>query len=73
MSLRDTLLERLEEYGISELRVDRDALSNGAPCVEIKANVNGRDVRITYAKQNGMSNEDMADVLASYLRRSFKR
>lgn len=71
-SFKDTLLAELNDYSVSELVVDREHIQSGLPSTLIKLNyrMNGTLFRHSwsFAKANGMSAEDMAGVIKSYLK-----
>lgn len=72
MIFKDTLVAELSEYDFEDLKVDREHVQNGVPATLVSLNRrrNGTLYRHTwtFAKDNVMSAEDIADVIKSYLK-----
>lgn len=66
------MLDRLIGYGVYRVSTDRSHLEAGTPAVKFEVYQTGFDTPhvFTFSKKNHMSEEDMAQVMRSYLRKT---
>ena len=70
MSFKEEIYEVVKGHGVKYIDVDRNAVVNGVPSVEVKVYATDRTEahEFTFAKANAMSAERIGKVITSYLR-----
>lgn len=72
-TFKDDLYAALDGHGVKYINVNRDASVDGVPSIAVdvyvrEANGDGKEHKFTFAKENHMDAEHIADVIKSYLR-----
>ena len=72
MSFKDTILYGLKQHGAEDLKIDREHREKGQPAykIDFQTERDGTKYNHTYtfAKANGMSEEEILTVILSYLK-----